>query len=484
MDFDSGSTGGNRPALAIFFVSIVVSALLAAASGCADRPDSGVSIPEIDVSALGGRARALVARRLEAARNNPQDAEAAGRAAMALQAFEFREAALELYRRAAATAPDEFRWRYLRGLAASDLGLLAEAEDAFRSAAHSAAGEPSAWLRLAAVMLDGGRPADALAIYDRLAASEPASMAVHYGRGRALAGLGRGAEAVAALERAAGLADDYRPLYYQLALALRSLGREDEAARFLALYERLQPSLQPPFADPLLRQVEELREGSYLRHLNRGMRLEAAGRPKEALPEYLRAVDADPAQVHARVNLIGVYAKLGRRAEAENAYRAALAAAPDTAEAHFNYGVLLSQSGEHGKAEAAYRAALEVNPYLADARVNLGDALERQGRTQAAGEHYRRVLRHNPGYRLARFRLGTMLYGQGRRAEALQHLRAAAAADDEQTPQYLIVLARVERAMGRGREAAQHASKARRLALRFDRADVLAVLDREFPARE
>ncbi len=405
---------------------------------------------------------------------------------MALHAFEFGEAALELYRRASTTAPDEFRWRYLHGLAASDLGLLAEAESEYRSAVHFDAAQPYVWLRLAAVVLEAGRPADALQLYDRLASSGPASMAVHYGRGRALARLGRGAEAVAALEQAATLAAGYRPLYYQLALGLRSVGREDEAAQFLALYERLQPSLQPPFADPLLRQVEELREGSYLHHLNRGMRLEAVGRPQEALPEYLRAVNADPARVHARVNLIGVYGKLGRRAEAENAYREALAAVPDSAEAHFNYGVLLSQLSEYGKAEAAYRRALEVNPYLADARVNLGDALERQGRRQAAGEHYRRVLRHNPGYLLARFRLGTMLYGQGRGAEALEHLRAAVAVEsaDEQTAQYLIVLARAEQAMGRDREAAQHVSRARRLARRFGRADILAILDREFPSRE
>ena len=99
-------------------------------------------------------------------------------------------------------------------------------------------------------------------------------MAAHYGRGKALLGLGRTEEGVRALERAAGLSGDYGPLYYSIGLGLRELGRESEAEHFLGLYERFGPAARPPFDDLLVRQVEELREGSYLRHLSRGIRLE------------------------------------------------------------------------------------------------------------------------------------------------------------------------------------------------------------------
>ena len=463
---------------------VLVPVLLATAAGCTWQPASEEPFPQVDVAAYGERARALLEGRLEAAQAQPADAEVLGRAAMALHAYEIRDAAIDLYRQASARSRNDFRWHYLGGLVAGDVGRTAEAEAALRAAARLATEEPFVQLRLATAVLEAGRPAEALEMYEQVAAREPDSMASHFGRGSALASLGRFEEAVAALERAASLAGDYRPLYYQLALALRGAGRENEAGRFLALYERMQPDRRPPFLDPLLRQVEELREGSYLHHLNRGMGFEAAGRLEEALREYSRATDLEPAQVHARVNLISVYSQLGRHAEATQTYRRTLELNSGIEEAHYNYGVMLSRLGNHSEAEAAYRKALEVNPYLADARLNLGDTLERRGRPEAASEQFRRVLRVNPGHRLAHFRLGTLLYRQNRFSEALGHLRRMTDVKDGETPKFLMVLARAERALGNHTAAARNVAEARRIARRYNRADILAVLKREFPLRE
>ena len=270
-------------------------------------------------------------------------------------------------------------------------------------------------------------------------------------------------------------------MYYQLALALRRVGREEESSRFLALYERMAPDPRPPFPDPILGELEELREGSYLHHLNRGMRRESAGRLEEAEREYLRALDAGPAQIHARVNLISVYGKMGRYEDAAATYRRALELNPESEEAHYNYGVVLSRRGEHREAETAYRNALAVNPYSADARLNLGDTLERRNRPQSAAEEFRRVLEVHSGHRLANFRLGMLLHRQGLKAEALPYLRRAVNVRDRETPQFLVVLARAERDMGISADAARHAAEARRLARQYDRPEIIALLDREFP---
>lgn len=359
--------------------------------------------------------------------------------------------------------------------------MAAEAVGAVRTAAMLETEELFVKLRLATVLLDAGRPVEAMGLYDQLSPSQGDTMAVHLGRGSCLARLERPAEALAEFKRAASYAGDYRPLYYQLALALRTAGREEESARFLALYESMPPDPRPPFPDPLLGELEDLREGSYLHHLNRGIRQESAGRLEEAEREYLRALDAWPAQIHARVNLISVYGTMGRYEEAAATYLQALELNSESEEAHYNYGVMLSRRGKHPEAEAAYRNALAVNPYSADARLNLGDTLERQNRPQLAAEEFRRVLAVQSGHRLANFRLGMLLHRQGLRAEALPHLRRAANFRDRETPQFLVVLARAERDMGISADAARHAAEARRLAGQYDQQEILALLDREFP---
>ena len=460
--------------------SLCAAVALTLLAGCSEAPPSAAELPRVDVSSFGAAAQALLGERLEAARSQGQDAEAQGSAAMALHAYELREAAADLYARAAALAPKEYRWRYLHGLVLRELGRLARAEEAFVSAVAADPGSEAARLRLASTVLESGRAEEALELYARLAAQRPDSMAAHYGSGRALASLGRFEPAVAALERAASLASGYGPLYYELALALRNTGREEEAQHFLRLYERHGPSRRPPFVDSLLRQVEELREGSYLHHLNLGMRAEAAGRLEEALEQYELARAADPKQPHALVNSIGVLARLERPELAKQAYRDTLELNPDLEEAHYNYGVLLTRLGRFAEAEAVYRKAVEINPYSAGARVNLGDALEAQGQAGRAAAEYAKALEANPEHRLANFRLGTLLFRQGRRQEAVEKLRRTAAPEDEQTTEFLIVLARAERALGREEDARLHASAARRLAQRYGQSQALAILDREF----
>lgn len=460
----------------------ILSALLVAiACGCTGEPSAEWAPPALDTSAFGASARAIIEKRLSAAQSHPEDATTLGLAAMALHAYGIRESAMTLYRQASDRGPSDFRWHYLRGILAGDLGMPEEAVASVRTATMLETEELFVKLRLASVLLDADRPVEAMELYDQLPPSQGDSMAVHLGRGSCLARLERPAEALAELERAASYAGDYRPLYYQLALALRGVGREEESSRFLALYESMAPDPRPPFPDPLLGELEELREGSYLHHLNRGMRRESAGRLEEAEREYLSALDADHVQIHARVNLISIYGKMGRYDDAAAIYRQALELNAESEEAHYNYGVMMSRRGEHRAAETAYRNALAVNPHSADARLNLGDTLESQNRPQSAAEEYRRVLDVHSDHRLANYRLGLILHRGGLKAEALGHLRRAASARDRETPQFLIVLARAERDIGNTADAALHAAEARRLARTYDRPEILAILDREFP---
>ncbi len=433
------------------------------------------------MSALDSHGYQLARERLEAAARAPGDAGLLGRAGMALHAYEFRESALDLYRQAAAADPTDPQWPYLLGLTAASLGRTQLAEDSLRSAAALAEDKSFIRLRLGDALLASGQLQEALEIFDSAARGEPESMAAHLGRGSALAALGQDEAAVRALERAVAVEGGYGPLYYRLALALRSVGRVREAQGFLDLHAALGLVRRPPFADPYLRQVEELRAGSYLHHLNRAMRMEAAGRFEEAVAEYLRAIEAEPGEPHAMVNLISAYGALGRNDEAEAAYADACALNPELEEAHYNYGVVLGRRQDYTGAEAAYRRALSINPYSSDARVNLGDALEKLGQGDTAEEQYRKVLEHLPGHRLANFRLGLLLHRRGQMEQALEHFRAAVLVRDAQAARYLVVLARAERGAGRPAAATRRSREARELAVRHEQVDLLALLDREFP---
>ena len=469
-----------RPPATLVRRAILVVAAVSA--GCSGPPGQDMDLPEVDVAGYEPRARQLIEERLAAAQARPHDGQALGMAAMALHAYQILEPAEQVYRHASDRAPDEYRWHYLLGVVASDLGRPEEAEEALRTAADLAQGHLFVRLRLADCLLQAGEPEEALDLYDHAASEQPDSMAAHFGRGSALARLGRSEEALAALERAATFGDDYRPLHYRLALALRSAGRDDEAKHFMDLYERLDPTPRTPFPDPLLREVEELRVGSYRHHINRGIRFETAGKLGEALREYSLATRAEAAPVHALVNLISVYGKLGRYEEADAAYRETISRNSGIEEAHYNHAVTLSRRALHGEAEAAYRQALAVNPYSADARLNLGDALEQQGRDADAAEQFREVLQLSPSHRLGCFRLGMSLYRQNRLQDALVYLRRSVAVRDSETPQFLMVLARAERNAGNESEAARHAVEARRLAREYGRTEILRILDREFPS--
>ena len=92
--------------------------LSAALGGCSGPAAEDLTLPHVDVTAFESSARQLIQDRLAAARARPDDGQALGTAAMALHAYRILEPAVDIYRRAVARAPDEFRWHYLMGLVA------------------------------------------------------------------------------------------------------------------------------------------------------------------------------------------------------------------------------------------------------------------------------------------------------------------------------------------------------------------------------
>jgi len=127
---------------------------------------------------------------------------------------------------------------------------------------------------------------------------------------------------------------------------------------------------------------------------DRGLELEASD-PAAARAAYERAVDADPANLAAWVNLGRLLHEQRKMSDAESVYQRALAACGPDALLYFNLGVLLEDMRRPAAALEAYQSAVVEDPSLADCHYNLARLYESFGKPQHAIRHlgqYRRLL--------------------------------------------------------------------------------------------
>ncbi|MCA9552528.1 MAG: tetratricopeptide repeat protein [Myxococcales bacterium] len=106
--------------------------------------------------------------------------------------------------------------------------------------------------------------------------------------------------------------------------------------------------------------------------------------PDRARDAYRRALERDPMQLEARVNLGRLLHDHGLLEAAAAHYDLALRLHPEAAVAHFNLGVLLEDQGDTDGAQGAYQRAIELEPDLREAHLNLARLYERLGKKQLA----------------------------------------------------------------------------------------------------
>jgi len=126
----------------------------------------------------------------------------------------------------------------------------------------------------------------------------------------------------------------------------------------------------------------------------RGLELEAS-QPAAARAAYERAVDEDPENLAAWINLGRLLHEQGKVDDAESVYRRALAACGPDALLYFNLGVLLEDRRQPAAALEAYQSSVGEDPSLADCHYNLARLYESFGKPQHAIRHlgqYRRLL--------------------------------------------------------------------------------------------
>ena len=464
---------------------IAASLILGSCSGLGERdsaqpPTGALSRPVL--TNVSPQARERIEEAYLRTREDPEDPDAFGRLGMILQAYEQHESARQCYRQAVDLDADSSRWPYLLGSVHSELGGSEEAVQWLRRSLERRPQDLASKLRLAAELLKSGEEAESHSIYSAVLSEDPQTPAAHLGLARIEVERGNPRAALRHCQRAATRLSDYGPLHYVLALIYRELGREEAARSSMARFERLGPTRQPPFPDPLIDEMVSLAQGSYLYHLNQGRRMAAAGRPDEAIAEYLRAADIEPQNPQAHVNLIAEYATIGEYGKADEHFQKAVDINPDSEEGHYNLGTLRTIEARYPEAIAAFRRALEINPFSAEAHNSLGYALEQVRRYDEAVREYRAALEYEPVHRMAHFNLGRRLFSNGETEQGIRHLEQTVSPEDEQTPQFLLVLARAYRGAGRSNEAIDSGRRAKALAERFGQRNIVELAATEFGA--
>ena len=198
--------------------------------------------------------------------------------------------AVASYDKALALNPENAACLYNRGISLAALGQHENALASYDKALAISSGFAPAWDNRGNVLRQMGNAAQALESYDKAIALAPHDYRAHYNRGHALNDLGRHADAITSYDRALalqpGFADALSSRMGTLlnrAFAHQAEGRWDAA---LADYDRVIAS-----------QPENARAWN-----GRGSVLHALGRNEQALVQFDKAIELDPAFADALTN--------------------------------------------------------------------------------------------------------------------------------------------------------------------------------------
>jgi tetratricopeptide (TPR) repeat protein len=159
-----------------------------------------------------------------------------------------------------------------------------------------------------------------------------------------------------------------------------------------------------------------------------GLRKLNAGNPADAVKAFTAAVERDGSSIN-RMYLGLALGVLGDMKAGIRNLTAAIELEPSNAQAHVNLGTLYLQSGQDYLAQSEFEKALQSNPWLPEAHNNLGLVLSKGNQAGQALEHFRLAADLNPQYLDAVFNLGLCERAMGGLENALAAFQRAAALD-------------------------------------------------------
>jgi Tfp pilus assembly protein PilF len=161
---------------------------------------------------------------------------------------------------------------------------------------------------------------------------------------------------------------------------------------------------------------------------NRGVAEYHAGRYRDALRDFNRALELDPRNPRSWQLRGALNTRVGQNERALVDLGRALELDPGNAEALGPRCVVLMRLQRLDEALADCTQALESSPDEIDNSISIGMVRALRGETERAERHYRRALQIDPASAVARYQYGVLLKGLGRNAEAQEQFLAACGA--------------------------------------------------------
>jgi tetratricopeptide (TPR) repeat protein len=159
-----------------------------------------------------------------------------------------------------------------------------------------------------------------------------------------------------------------------------------------------------------------------LAHYQRGIDYHGKGQWEDAIREYQRAIDLDPADPDPRFNLGVLYQDRGNLKEAKTQYRAILDLRRDYAPAWVNLASLQELEGDTQSAEASYIKATQADPVSSIAASQLGFFLLRRQRPDEAATAFQEAVRRDPQSANGHYGLACIAEARGDDPLAMKHL--------------------------------------------------------------
>lgn len=290
---------------------------------------------------------------------------------------------------------------------------------AFEAAESASAQHPassSIQIRKAKVLIDKGRPVDALKITKVIEKIEPSNYEVFLIKGAAL-----------------GMMGDLNgsKKYFDIAL---SMDETEEINILLSITEILNNlnhySLLPKY---LLRLIEL--EPDYNSHIyDLAYTYEKLGNNKSSIKYYKKYLDEEPFSDNAWYNLGLLYTKEGMRKKALESYEYAVAINPENFFAIFNMANILSRAGKYKDALEAYLHYLEFEEESSEAMAYAAECYEKTGERDKALKMYNEAIDLDPDFSVPWFGIGLLLLHE-KPQESIKYFKKAVTLKSDE-PEY------------------------------------------------
>jgi tetratricopeptide (TPR) repeat protein len=157
-----------------------------------------------------------------------------------------------------------------------------------------------------------------------------------------------------------------------------------------------------------------------------GLVAEAQDQTKEALNDYLRAIEIDPANVDALIKCGNIYQSEKNYEAALASYRQVAKVAPTIPHGYGLQGDVYFELEKFEDAEREYHRTISLAPEDIRGYYAIGDLYLALARHQAAAKAFEHALKINPNDARSHYGLGLAYEGQGQYQKALQHYQQVA----------------------------------------------------------